>query len=246
MTRTLYLAWQSPGPGNAWFPVGRLDTDRQQGLFWFTYVHGAWRAAKKAGFRPPMAFPNFRARYEAGELFPLFKNRVLDFQRKDFPDYLRTLALDSAHPDPVEILALSGGELQTDNFEVFPRLEMGPDNRFRCRFFLHGLRYLSEEVHKVWPTLMSDEPLQVALELNNPATGIAVQLATRRYEVVGWAPRYLVDDLVPAVGQHQELSARVVRNNEAETPPNRRILVEMNGVVAPGHKMMAGPDFQPI
>lgn len=51
--------------------------------------------------------------------------------------------------------------------------------------------------------LQVDELLQVALELNNPAAGAAVQLQSRDdYQMIGWAPRYLVGDLLKAMAEH--------------------------------------------
>jgi hypothetical protein len=242
--KTLFLAWQAPS--RAWFPIGRLDVDREKSEFCFAYTRGAQRAKREEGFHPLTSFPDFHERYESDELFPLFKNRVLDPHRKDFLDNLRSLDLDPAHPDPVEILAVSGGERQTDSFDVFPKLEKGKDNRFSCRFFLHGLRHVSEAARERALVLTPEEPLQVSLELNNPATRIAIQLTTRDYHFVGWTPRYLVGDLVRAVNEYPEIKARVVRNNEVGTPLNRRILVELSGLLPPDHKLMSGQDFQII
>src|SRR5687767_3757514 len=101
MSSSLFLAWQAPAPARAWFPVGRLDADLKKHLYEFRYIQGALRAQKQVGFRPLAAFPDLRTRYRASELFPLFKNRVLDPSRKDFADYLRSLDLDPAHSDPI-------------------------------------------------------------------------------------------------------------------------------------------------
>ena len=196
------------------------------------------------GFKPLPAFPNLRERYEASELFPLFKNRVLDPNRRDFADYLRSLDLDPRHSDPIAILAVSGGERQTDNFEVFPKIEKGKNNSFTCRFFLHGLRHASANAQRRGFQLNALEPLQVSLELNNPATGPAIQLTTRDYEFLGWAPRYLVSDILKAIVTSPEIAANVVRVNEVGVPLNRRILIELSGTLPANFEPMSGKDYR--
>jgi hypothetical protein len=241
---SLFLAWQAPTPSRAWFPVGRLDADRQKHLYEFRYIQGALRAQKQVGFKPLAAFPDLHSRYFASELFPLFKNRVLDPNRRDFADYLRSLDLDPESAGPIEILAVSGGERQTDSFEVFPKIEKGANNSFRCRFFLHGLRHVSLHAQKRSLQLQSLEQLQVSVELNNPATGTAIQLTTKDYEFIGWAPRYLVSDILNAVEESPEIIAHVVRVNDVDVPLNRRILIELTGKLPPNVEPMSGPDYQ--
>lgn len=240
--KALFLAWQAPS--RAWFPIGRLNADSARSHYIFQYTKGALHAGKLLGFKPLTAFPNLHERYEASELFPLFKNRVLDSKRRDFADYLRSLDLDPANPDPIEILAVSGGERQTDSFEVFPKIEKGEDNTFACRFFLHGLRHVSESAQRRSLQLKASEPLQVSLELNNPATGSAVQLTTKDYEFLGWTPRYLVPDILKAISASPEIVARVVRVNEVGVPLNRRVLIELSGRLPSRFEPMSGPEFQ--
>lgn len=246
--KALYLAWQAPEPTRAWFTIGQLSVtrDREHPLYVYQYTQGAMRACKEAGLNPLPAFPDFQRRYEAPELFPLFKNRVLDSHRRDFADYLRSLDLDPQHPDPIEILAVTGGTRQTDSFEVFPKIEKAPDGRFSCRFFLHGLRHVSEEGQRRGLLLQPNEVLRVSLELNNPVTGCAIQLTSDDYQFLGWAPRYLVMDLLQAISESSQLSARVVRINETTVPPNRRILVELSGKWPTGYTPMSENEFQTI
>ena len=241
---SLFLAWQAPTPARSWFPVGRLDADLKKQLYEFRYIQGALRAQRQVGFRPLAAFPDLHTRYRASELFPLFKNRVLDPNRKDFADYLRSLDLDPAHADPIEILAVSGGERQTDSFEVFPKIEKGPSNSFRCRFFLHGLRHVSPVAQNRALQLQPSDQLQVSVELNNPATGTAIQLTTGDYAFLGWAPRYLVPDILNAVEESPQITAHVVRVNDIGVPLNRRILIELAGNLPPNVEPMSGPDYK--
>jgi hypothetical protein len=241
---SLFLAWQDSGRSRAWFPIGRLDADPSQSRFFFGYTHGAERAAQVAGLRPLESFPDFRKTYESGELFPLFKNRVMDSERVDFGDYLRQLDLAPESADPISILAVTGGTRQTDNLEVFPKIAQQSDGRFRCRFFLHGSRYVNPDAQRALQSLSAGDALRVALELNNPATGLALQIETTDYHMIGWAPRYLIGDLKNAIDNSPEaVSGKVVRVNPAPAPFNQRVLVELTGRLPEGHAPMSTSDF---
>lgn len=244
--KTLFLAWQDRGPSRAWFPIGRLEADTKANNYHFCYTVGARQASERAGLQPLTSFPNFEKEYESHELFPLFQNRVIDPHRKDFAQYLEWLDLDSKHADPIEILAVSGGERQTDNLEVFPKIEKAADDSFRCRFFLHGLRHASQAARLRAETLRAGESLRVAIELNNPETGLALQLESADYEMVGWAPRYLIRDLVHAVADAPSVAAKIVRVNEAPAPANRRYLVEFSGRWPANHEPMTDEVFKPL
>lgn len=240
--RTLFLAWQAPN--RAWFPVGRLDADVQRHDYRFGYTKGAQQAERQVGFSPLPSFPEFDRKYESSELFPLFQNRVLDPGRKDFATYLASLDLSPSTIDPIEILSVSGGERQTDSLEVFPRIEAHPDGAFLCRFFLHGWRHMPETAQARALSLRTGEELGISLELTNPADPVAIQVTTRDYAFVGWTPRYLVPDLLKAISSKPRLAARVVRVNPADVPTNRRVLVELSGMLPQGFQPMSSEPFQ--
>ncbi len=244
--KTLFLAWQDRGASHAWYPIGRLDADSAKSTYSFHYIQGAMKARDDAGLQPLASFPKFEERYESSELFPLFQNRVLDPHRKDFIQYLHWLDLDAQHADPIEVLAISGGERQTDNLEVFPKIGKAIDDSFRCRFFLHGLRHASDAARRRAESLCVGESLRVAIELNNPETGLALQLESADYEMVGWAPRYLIRDLVHAVADAPSVGARIVRVNEAPAPANRRYLVEFSGKWPAQYEPMTDVLFKPL
>ena len=243
---TLFVAWQAPGPTRAWFPIGRLDASSDRRDYLFRYTRGALHAHERAGFEPLVAFPEFDRRYEAEELFPLFKNRVLEPNRKDFAEYLQWLDMDPAHADPIEILGLTGGERQTDSLEVFPKVRKLADGRIHCRFFLHGLRHVSAAARSRAEELTEGESLQVAIEVNNPATTFAVQLQTTDCHLIGWAPRYLVDDLREALLEHSTISAKVQRINRLGAPFARRVMVELSGGVPAAFEPMTSDEYRVV
>jgi hypothetical protein len=239
---TLFVAWQSPGPTRAWFPIGRLDA--QDHDYVFQYTHGALKARAEAGFSALLAFPELERRYEASELFPLFKNRVLHANRKDFAEYLRWLDLDPSDADPIEILGLTGGERQTDSLEVFPKLIKRPDGSVQARFFLHGLRHVAASAQQRAKALETGEALRVAIEVNNPATGFAIQFQTHDGHMIGWAPRYLVDDLCQGLLQSTDVRASVRRINSADAPLARQVLIELHCGVPESYEPMASSDYR--
>jgi hypothetical protein len=165
--------------------------------------------------------------------------------RPDFAEYLRQLDLpDSA--DPIEILSVGGGTRATDFFQVFPKIERQPDGTFRCRFFLHGWRYMNDSAQRRLETLSPGEELHIALELTNPVTRLAIQLQTPDYVMIGWAPRYLVHDIARTIVRLSgDYSARVVRLNPVRAPSKQRLLVELSGPW-PDEEPMTTAEFEPL
>ena len=240
--RTLYLAWQDKQRSRQWFPVGRLDFESSR--YRFRYIHGARRAEEGANFPPLYDFPNFEEDYRSSELFALFKNRVIASGRPDRSEYLRHLDL-AENAEPFEILSVNGGYRVTDHYEVFPKIVKQEDGSFVCRFFLHGCRHANSAARERIDFLSANETLYLALELTNPATGIAVQIQTEDYHMIGWAPRYLEVDLAAAMAEYPSYKARVVKINPQPAPSRQRVLVEMQGRWKK-HEPMTGDDFVPL
>ena len=243
--RTLFLAWQDTRRSRQWFPIGRLDADVERPLYRFRYIGGAERASREAGFSPLFEFPRLDEGYESPNLFPLFQNRVIRPVRPDFAKYLRFLDLDGT-ADPIQILAVNGGTRATDAFEVFPRIVKDGDGNFSCRFFLHGLRHVNRAAQERVTSLEPDDTLYVTLELTNPVATVAVQIQTTDYFMIGWAPRYLVADLVSAMSEAPtSYEAKVVRVNLPPAPQSQRILVEMRGRWR-DHEPMGSEDYRTL
>ncbi len=242
-TKTLFLAWQDQHK-RQWFPVGRLDAETEETAYRFRYIKGALRAQVEGGFPLLPEFPEVGATYRSNRLFALFQNRVIAPGRPDRDAYLHCLGLPE-DADPVAILSVSGGRRVTDTYEVFPRLTRRDDGSFSCRFFLHGARYVPEASWERISRLKEKERVHVTLELTNPATGLAVQIQSKDYHMIGWAPRYLVSDLAAAMVHSPTYSAHVVRINHPPTPRSQRLLVEMQGIWN-GHEPMQGEDFIPL
>ncbi len=244
---TVFLAWQSPTETRAWYPIGRLEADSAVGPFRFCYVRGAQKAQREAGLQPLVSFPDFERQYASEQLFPLFRNRILSSEREEFDDYLRSLDLRPDVADPLEILAITEGRRQTDTLEVFPKIKVDEDGMFRCRFFLHGWRHVTKPAQERIDHLEQNAELRVAIEMNNPATGLAVQVQTTDYHMIGWTPRYLVIDLVRAIGEaFTEIKATVVKMNPSPAPSQQRVLIEMTGTWPARFEPMSSEDLVAI
>lgn len=253
--KTLFLAWQdapretsSRTATRGWYPIGRLDVESEKPLYTFHYTRGALTARDEAGFRPLDAFPEFEKAYESIELFPLFQNRVPSPKRGDYVDFIKRLGLTVEAANPFEILAISGGGRQTDNLEVFPKIQKRRDGTFSVRFFLHGWRHVNMESQSRLARLKEGDPLQVAVEVNNPVTGAAVQLQTvADYHMIGWAPRYLIKDMLSALGECPgDIHARVSKLNPPPGPYNQRVLIELEGHLPDNVEPMSSAEFQGI
>ena len=220
-----------------------MDTSRPQ--YSFGYTHGAEEAAEQSGFVPLYDFPALHHRYTSSWLFPLFKNRVMNNQRKSFREYLSFLDIDDVAPDPLEILAVDGGYRATDHFQVFPKIQKQENGAFRCRFFLHGWRHTNNDAQQRIHSLHSEETLYVTVELTNPKTQLAVQIQTKDYHMIGWAPRYLVGDLVRAMAHAPgDYQARVVKINPVPAPSTQRVLIELSGHWPHDHDPMSAYEYQ--
>ena len=166
-------------------------------------------------------------------------------QRKSFHDYLSLLDIDDPAPDPLEILAVDGGYRVTDNFQVFPKIQKQHDGSFRCRFFLHGWRHTNESAQRQMECLRSGDMLYVTIELTNPETRLAVQIQMMDYHMIGWAPRYLVNDLVTAMAHAPgDYAARVVKVNPVPAPSRQRVLIELSGHWPHDYEPMSAAQFQ--
>ena len=248
--KTFFIAWQATR-NRGWFPVGRLDVDVKGSGYRFRYVKGAVRAQEEVDFSTLMEFPKLKGNYESEELFPTFTNRVMSKSRPDFAEYMRNLDLHEGI-DPIESMNVDGGYRVTDAYEVFPKIEKGADGSFRCRFFLHGDRHTNPDVEERINDLKSNENLYVGLQLNNPATNLAVQIQTEDYYMIGWSPRYLARDLAAAMIEttlmeepNTDYRAHVVRVNPRPTPSSHRVLIEFRGYWDK-YEPMSGSDFQPL
>jgi hypothetical protein len=220
--KTLFLAWQDPTTP-AWFPIGRLTFDGTQ--YTFVYTQGAEEAQDQCDFNLVYSFPELNRVYTSAELFPLFSNRVMRRSRPDYKDYIQWLNIPENEDDPIAILSRSGGRKVTDHYEVFPYPEPDENGSYKIHFFAHGLRHFppsaTERIHQ----LQTQELLYLANDFQNPYHSQALLLRTNDNYIVGYCPRYIVDDVFQGNNRNPELvKVQVEKVNPVPAPLQLRLL----------------------
>ena len=192
-------------------------------------------------------FPSLERRYRAPDLFPTFRNRVINTSRSDRQVYLSHLGLDAVTCDELAELSVSGGRSHSDSYEIFPAIEPDLEGSFRMQLMLHGLRHTHQYAIEAIERLESGEELRVAVELNNPVIKRAILVYTKDYHVLGWLPRYIAEGLYRGCDWRlPEVEATVVQVNR-NAPLSNRLLLDFSGRLPPGVNPMRDlVQFQPI
>ena len=67
------------------------------------------------------------------------------------------------------------------------------------------------------------------------------------YHMIGWAPRYLVEDVCKAIAESpKEITATVIKVNPTPAPAKQRVLIELRGHWPKDYKPMSSPEFEPL
>lgn len=210
----------------------------------FQYTRGAV-AAQSAGFRPLLTFPELDTAYVARDLFPLFANRLPPASRPDYREFVEALDL-GGEQDPMVLLGRSGGERQTDTFEVFRAPEPTPDGRFETTFFVRGLRFRPEATQNDALRLRSGDPLVLEPEPDDPHDSLAVRALSGHRTQLGHVPRHLVPDVQRLRDGGVEVDVRVRRVNPPPTPMQFRILCELSAEWPRNFSPLRAEEFEPL
>ncbi len=90
------------------------------------------------------------------------------------------------------------------------------------------------------------EDLKTQLEPDNPVDARALKILTGDGCKIGYAPRYLNNDLSHVVQSHQDKSLSVIQiNKQRPVPSNQRVLIEMKGFFA-DHMPMESEEFDQV
>lgn len=191
MNKRLLLFWQNP-VSRRWFTVGLLT--EQSGSFSFQYSSSAKQLAKKGEFEPFGVMRKLSHTYTAEELFPMFKNRLLEKSRPEYSDYLGWLGLDKSNVTDMDELSRSGGVRATDKLQMFPYPEP-KDGKYIVEFFVHGMRHVpSEKVNRIETLKVSDE-LFLLKDIQNKVDPLALVIrADDPPEIIGYCPSFFVED----------------------------------------------------
>lgn len=246
---TIFLAWQDPRSRRL-FPVGRLTT--MPTGYRFAYVRGVQDASRQ-GFEPLPSFKDVSEVYEAEQLFPLFANRLLSATRPDYQAFLGWLGVDvTPHPDPVELLARSGGQRLTDQLEIFPMPEKTAPNVYESHFFVHGLRHMPEESAIRASKLSSGDRLCVLHDFQNDKDRQALVLRSPEsfdgdMHLLGYCPRYLFADTFDSMVRNEDWPRITIEQvNPPPAPVRFRIFCRVEIRLEGGIEPFSSDQFQPF
>ena len=243
----LFVAWQDLH-SRRFYPVGRLAESPDpysDTIYECFYSEGALEAAA-VGFVPFASFPVWDQRYLSSVLFPMFDNRVLSSRRRDYPEFLRLIGLDSTPVGAMQILSRSGGRRATDTLELFPQPERTPDSGYRTWFWSHGIRHLPVSPEERIRLLQPGERLELRTDVCNPVVKDALQIWTSDEVCVGYMPSYLMDE-VRHLGEYSaQCEIYVDRINPEPSPIQQRLLLRMESGWPDGFTPYGYRRYQPI
>jgi hypothetical protein len=239
-TRDLLVLWQHPDTREI-IPIGRLshvgDTYR------FVYTRGA---ASIQNFRLLPGLESLHQAYLGERLPPVFDQRVMEPDRPDYAEYLRTLGLDPSRATPWEQILHSGGTRAGDTLQ-FMQVPTVRDGRVRARFLANGVRHMPEHARNVGGrsirvskvqheqalrALSPGASVSVVPEADNPEDDYATLIMS--YGIpLGYVPRFLSRS-VRELLESGPVSLTVVRVGEPDTPPHLRLVLDLDIEAPPG------------
>jgi len=201
------------------------------------------RALTVKDFRPFLGFDDLHGHYVSAQLFPLFRQRIVDQDRPDFHEYLGALGLAEG-ASPLAVLDRSGGRRLGDSIYLFRKPEVAQDGTTRTTFFVHGPRYQDGAMARIG-RLHPGEVLSVRPQPDNPFNKRAVLVTADDEQVLGWVPDVLAE-YVQHILTVAPPAVRVRQVNSDDTPPNLRLLVDLSGHVSVGYRPFAGPEWEAL
>jgi hypothetical protein len=233
MCQELILSWQD-AKTSQWFPIGRFS--KQNNVYSFFYVKGV-EQAKKNGFTALASMSDFKQTYHYNDIFPLFKNRILNKSRPDRNEFLEWLNIKSKNSD-FEELAKTGGIKATDNLQLFP-VPIKKNNKYVLEFFSQGVSHLSNNSQKRIGKLKKGEKLFFCADLENAQDKNAHLLRTHDpVEIVGYCPKYFAKDFKKLFDLSKKSFSIQVKQVNKDAPEQLRLLCE---ITCDWHK-----DFSPF
>jgi hypothetical protein len=181
--KELWLIWQDPNT-RLRYVIGKLWYKKQK--YHFAYQSDGLESAKKSGFSYHPAFPFTDDVYKSDILFHAFAMRLPNKERQDYNEILNKYGLDSSCSD-MDILAITGGKLATDNYEFVSALYSCNNVKLRHEFYIAGWRYW--EGPKLSQTEFScGTLLKIVAEKDNKYDKFALQVYTVNDIKIGYIP----------------------------------------------------------
>lgn len=244
MSRKLLLFWQNPA-SRRWVTVGLLE--QCSGSYLFRYSLSA-RAAFDAGeFVPFGVMRDLSKVYEAKELFPLFKNRLLAKSRPEYAEYLSWLNLTKDSVTDMDELSRSGGIRATDQLQLFPYPSVD-NGAYRAEFFVHGIRYLAPEQIARIAMLKSGDELFLMKDTQNRIDSWALAIRTEDPpSIIGYCPGFFVRDFSQLLDlQHPQNVKLSVSKVNLTAPLQLRLLCKLESPWPDDFVTFADKEFEEV
>jgi len=190
-SKTLILCWREP-ISREWIAVGKLW--KQDGKYRFCYTKGVDRAEKSGNFALFGQMDEKDKTYISDELFPIFKNRLLQKSRPEYQEYLDWLGLDKTL-EPLDELSRTNGVRATDSLQLF-EVPTKIEERYITYFFSHGISHLSKNYVERIKKLKKGDKLYLMQDIQNKIDQYALMIRTDDpAELMGYCPRIYTKDL---------------------------------------------------
>jgi len=241
MNNELVLSWKN-STTHMWTPVGRLKY--QNNHYVFQYTKGALNTKE---FKPFEKMDNLNKVYESEELFPLFKNRLLQKSRPEYSEYLDWLDISGKEMHPMEELALTGGVRATDSLQLFP-MPIENNGYYEVKFFSHGIRYLASSYIERANKLENGDKLYIMKDIQNSHDRYALTLRTEDPpELVGYCPKNYVKDFNSLIEENgaENIEVSVIKNNK-RAPSQLKLLCKFKAKWYEGFTPFSDEGFQSI
>ncbi len=241
MNNELILSWKNPST-HMWIPVGRLKF--QNNYYSFQYTKGAKNTKEFKAFEK---MNDFNKIYESEELFPLFKNRLLQKTRPEYKEYLDWLDINLDDVNPIEELSLTGGVRATDSLQLFP-IPINENGYYEVKFFSHGIRYLAPSYLERANKLECGDKLYIMKDIQNEYDKDALCLRTEDPpELVGYCPKNYVKDFNKLIEKNgaENIEVTVVKNNKT-APSQLKLLCKFRTNWYDGFVPFDDESFKPV
>lgn len=223
-TNSVYVAWQEPMLHD-WFVVGLLQ--QTDSGYVFNYTKGA---LEKDNFVPFNGMQELTKTYYSHELFPLFQNRVLSKHRPEYPHFIQWLGLNAQEATPIEVIARTGGLRNTDQLQMFKRINFDNSGNFEYFFFVHGVGYLDPSAKKRVSELDKGDKLFLLQDSQNQYDKFAIAVrAENPAQLIGYCPRYLARDIRYLLDNSPHLIELNVECKNKDAPTNYQLLCKLSG-----------------
>ncbi|MFT4851619.1 MAG: hypothetical protein ACI83B_004186 [Sediminicola sp.] len=235
---SIYILWQEHST-RMWYPVAKLT--RTDELYRLNYTKGANNANDFVPF-PNMS--DLSKVYESKNLFPFFNNRILPKSRPEFSKITNWLNIDKENFDPLDYLAITGGQRKTDNYKILKLPEL-IDGKYKFTFLVSGIQYLDDDSKSVINDLSQESELFYLYETENIYDPNAIALYESKSKIfIGYCPRYLVSDFKRLLDLNEtgEVFFKVSKVN-LDAPASYRLLVTFEARFSPGYQPLMVDDY---